>query len=89
MKVYGWYGHWRDERNPDRHGQARFVMAAKSMAEIKRITGVRTLWNISETGNDRELEVTSSASGILFASPNNCRFENYYEVNPKDPGVRP
>jgi hypothetical protein len=70
LKVYGWTG----SRNAARagnsvHSQTREFMAAYSVAEVLRATGMpRSSWHFSgaETGNDREVEVAMANPGKVF-----------------------
>lgn len=61
MKVYGWRGH--------RGKQTREIVAARSAAEVRRITGMsRGDWEFSgcETGNDEEIALAMTKPGIVF-----------------------
>jgi len=90
IKVYGWGGWWYDKRNPGVHQQARFVMAATSMAEVKRLLNQTQLWNVCETGNAVELSLAMPEPLTLWVSPlDSWGEESYYKVLPTDPGVRP
>ena len=72
LKVYGWRGRRlksKSERN--HHGQTREIMAAYSVAEVLRATGMtRGDWNHSgcETGNALELELALANPGRVFWS---------------------
>lgn len=88
LRVYGWSGWWHDPRNTNHHHQARFIMAAHSMAEIKRVCGVKQLWNICETGNSVEVPLAGAEPLALFVSPLDAwKLENYHKVLPTDEGV--
>jgi hypothetical protein len=90
LKVYGWGGEWRNPRNYSPTWQARFVMAAPSMAAVKRYVGVSLLWNMCETGNSIELECALTNPGKLLVSPDHSRSNpTYYVVDPEDSEVRP
>jgi len=90
LKVYGWSGGWMDPRNTNIHKQARFIMAASSMAEIKRILGVKSLWNICETGNVVEVPLALASPKTLFVSRlDGWTDEDYYVADVLDSDVRP
>ena len=72
LKVYGWSG-WRAEAKPAANGsrQTREIAAAKSVAEILRITGMTRAdwkWSGGETGNDEEIQLAMSEPGTVFWS---------------------
>jgi hypothetical protein len=90
LKVYGWGGWWYDERNPGTHQQARFIMAAHSMAEIKRLLNKTQLWNICETGNKVEVPLALADPLGLYVCPlDDIGRSSYYKVSPTDEGVLP
>jgi len=76
-KVYGFIGHTRKHirvqfpETPTHIRQTREIVAAKSMAEVGRIVGEspRNLTNLSESGNPAEIEIATSAPGVLFWRP--------------------
>lgn len=65
-KVYGWQG-WRSASR----GQTREIVAARSIAEVIRITGGRRsdLFNIDVTGNTTEITQALSDPGTVFWRP--------------------
>lgn len=72
LKVYGWLGTYPEgmERPADmaHRVQARCVVAASSVSEVLRISGLRASsrgW-ISETGNVAEIEAAMSKPGQVF-----------------------
>ncbi len=70
MKVYG----WRSFRAVV--GQSREIVAAKSVAEVLRITGLtRYQWNLNgcETGNAEEIAQATKAPGQIFWRSINAR----------------
>ena len=69
LRVHGWGGWWFDDRNPGTHQQARYIMAATSIAEIKRLVGKNSLWNICETGNAGEISLATPKPLTLFVVP--------------------
>lgn len=78
LKVYGWTAHIRPaERDrlglPDHIRQARCFVAATSMAEVGRLVGrsPRALFNLSETGNDRECAIALGHPRQFFLMPLN------------------
>lgn len=77
LKVYGWTDsrpHTRGPNNP--HGQTREILAAHSVAELLRITGMtRHQWNVGgcETGNADEIRIATERPGIIFYQPLNQR----------------
>lgn len=91
IKVYGWGGWWFDKRNPGTHQQARFIMAATSMAEIKRLLNKTQLWNVGETGNAKEISLASPEPLTLWVAPldHSWEKESYHRVLPTDKGVHP
>jgi hypothetical protein len=91
MKVFGWTSFWNDPRITDNHKQVRCICASKSMAAIKRTYGFRqsNLWNIRETGNDREIALASNSPLSIFARDlNNWNAEYFLMHTPKDPTKR-
>ena len=89
MKVYGWLTHLyggkhairRDPRMEPYHNQVRAIVAARSMAEVARIEGVKRpaqLFNLTETGNAREIEIALRSPGIVFITPGLGGVANYY-----------
>ena len=89
MKVYGWLEHLYGEKHAIRkdpvfqahHNQVRAIVAAKSKAEVARITGVKRpsqLFNLAETGNAREIEIAMRSPGIVFITLDLRRVANYY-----------
>lgn len=66
LKVYGWQG-WRREA-PGQHHQTREICAARSMAEVQRITSKKRseLFNLNETGNAQELETALATPGVVL-----------------------
>ena len=78
MKVYGWTGrrnprefqaHFPDA--PSWNIQTREFVAAPSKAAVYRITGGRPSehFNITETGNKRELEIATANPGVVYWRP--------------------
>lgn len=70
LRVYGWQG-YRHEC-PGHNRVTREIVAAHSKAEVARIAGASGPWvlfNLSETGNAREIEVASASPGIIFWKP--------------------
>lgn len=62
MKVYGWTGYRVG-------GQTREICAARSIAEVLRITGMSRYtfnWSGCETGNDEEIALALSKPGTVF-----------------------
>ena len=84
LKVWGWQG-TRLEARIDRnfHGQTREIVAAASRAEVGRIMGVpaRSLFNICETGNKRELEIARANPGVVYWAPLNIFGAPYTPVH--------
>jgi hypothetical protein len=79
LKVYGWLG-MRSEAVTERnhHGQTREIVAAHSLAEVARITGLSryTLSSYGgETGNKQEIELAMSKPGTMFWKPVNGQGE--------------
>jgi len=72
-KVYGWIGARPESRvQGNHHGQTREIMAAASVAEVLRLTGMtRGEFNRSgcETGNSEELEIALSKPRVVFWQP--------------------
>lgn len=73
LKVYGWVGYTSDPRSVNRHGrhqvQTRCVMAARSVAEVVRVSGIprnQIVANLATTGNPREIEVAMVEPGTVF-----------------------
>lgn len=65
LKVYGWTG----SKSGMPKSQARFIVAAPSITEVLRITGMtRYQFNYSgcETGNAEELSQAMSQPGVVF-----------------------
>lgn len=76
LKVYGWTGARRRPDTPYNQSQSREIVAARSGAEARRITGItRTYWEQSaaETGNADELETALAKPGVVFWRPLNDR----------------
>lgn len=76
LKVYGWRSH-RAECPPAPNGshQTREIMAANSVAEVLRATGMtRSTWNsegLGETGNPMEIAVAMADPGNIYWKPYN------------------
>jgi hypothetical protein len=73
LKVYGWTS-FRSEaiRKGSHDSQTREIVAAKSAAEVMRITGMsRTDWKNSgcETGNEHEIQTALAEPGVVFWQP--------------------
>lgn len=69
LKVYGWTG-------MSTYPQSRNIVAAYSVAEVLRITGMsRHDWNNGgdETGNDEELSIALAEPRVVFYQPLNAR----------------
>jgi hypothetical protein len=78
LKVYGWTGFYPREFMLEAHKNlrerrvqtrnCRYIMAAESKAEVYRLTGktARDFYVLSETGNDREIEVALAEPRTLF-----------------------
>ena len=65
-------------------------MAATSIAEIKRLVGKNSLWNICETGNAGEISLATPKPLTLFVVPlDRWKIEDYHEVKVGDQGVQP
>ncbi len=83
LKVYGWTG-WRNECPPSANGgkQTREIVAARSKAEVYRITGDRVSdhWCICTTGNEEEIAVAMSNPGTVFWKKLNSYTDDYVEV---------
>ena len=69
LKVYGWRS-FRMECPPAPNGsrQTREIIAAHSVAEVCRLTGVRRS-EVSETGNEEEVRVAMKDPGVVFWRP--------------------
>ena len=78
---------------PNHHRQVRAIVAAKSMAEAVRLFGLTQSGRdyISETGNDRELEVALAKPGQVFATALNRPSGKFIEITrkPHVPSRRP
>jgi len=79
LKVYGFLGARRDAYTAQNHsGQTREIVAAKSIAEVMRITGRtrRELTNFGGvTGNPEEVSLAMGKPGSVFWKPLNGRAE--------------
>lgn len=80
QKVYGWISF---ARFPDgRYRQARFIMAASSVSEVMKATGLtRYQFNQTgcETGNDEEILEASARPGVpLFSELNHIPGNDWY-----------
>ena len=77
LKVYGWTGMRNESRGPkNHHGQTREIVAAYSIAEVRRITGMtRAEWEHSgcETGNANEIQTALAKPGVIFWTSLNAR----------------
>jgi hypothetical protein len=65
LKVYGWRGH----KTGMTKSQARFIVAARSVSDVLRLTGMtRYQFNQDgcETGNDGEVAQALSEPGVIF-----------------------
>lgn len=74
LTVYGWQG-WRSPA-----GQTREIVAAHSMAEAARLSGYKRpsqMFNLCETGNEREIAQAMSSPGTVFW----CRIDDSYRSN--------
>lgn len=69
LKVYGWQGFRRE--CPGAHSQTREIVAARSQTEAARLAGttVARMFNLSETGNPREVEIAMATPGVIFWTP--------------------
>lgn len=75
LKVYGWTATMPEAlrvRLGDQHWhcQCRAVVAARSLTAVGVIVGrsYRQLFNLCETGNDREIEIALARPGVVFAA---------------------
>jgi hypothetical protein len=89
LKVYGWTGFRREcPAAPNGSRQTREIVAAKSWAEVARLSGV-SLYHLksygSETGNDVELEVALASPRIVFWIPLNRRYNQDNQWTPVVP----
>lgn len=85
LKVYGWT-HYRVECRAAANGsrQTREVMAAKSVAEVMRATGLSRKYLTTyggETGNQTELATALAAPGVVFWRPLNDYNAEYIAAN--------
>jgi hypothetical protein len=73
LKVYGWDGFRYP--TPTSRVQTREIVAARSMAEVARILGVKSPRSLDlvETGNDREIAVAMAEPGVVFWQKINAR----------------
>lgn len=72
LKVFGWTGARRQQVAS--HGQTREIIAAKSAAEARRITGISAYtWSqqAEQTGNDQEIAQAMTKPGVVFWQPLN------------------
>lgn len=88
LKVYGWQSaRTAAGLHPDGqewNNTTREIMAAASEAAVARaapnVTRPRQLFNLTETGNTREIEVAMSKPGTIFWQPLNSRSPNWIET---------
>lgn len=86
LKVYGWITFTPGA--PGNGGQVRAVCAAKSAAEVARIAGVRRpseLFNLSDTGNDREIRAATLHPGKILVTPTSARCDHFRIVDGHKP----
>lgn len=72
MKVYGWTTFVSGA--PGNGGQVRAICAARSMAEVARRAGEkspRALFNLGDTGNEREVALAMAHPGEVLVRPIN------------------
>jgi hypothetical protein len=79
LKVFGWTGQRSEARDlptagggRNHHGQTREIVAAKTQAEVLKITGMtrNTLHKVGGvTGNTEEIEVANNEPGVIFWQP--------------------
>lgn len=70
LRVYGWTG--TDYRLRTTHNQSRCIVAAHSKAEAARLAGYdrpSQMFNLCETGNDREIAEAVQESGVVIVRP--------------------
>lgn len=70
MKVYGWTTFVSGA--PSNGGQVRAICAARSMAEVARRAGEkspRALFNLGDTGNEREVALAMAHPGEVLMRP--------------------
>ena len=89
LKVYGWTGSRNEARTDGNfHGQTREIVAARSAAEVKRLTGMtRTEWEHvgCETGNENEIQTALAEPGTIFWTRLNdmSRSPEWHDVHEK------
>lgn len=70
LKVYGWTG---TKATPgSRQRQSRNIIAAHSVAELLRLTGIprsQYSWSGGETGNAEELAAALAQPGVMLWRP--------------------
>jgi hypothetical protein len=74
MKVYGWQSFRNECKGP--HHQTREIVAARSKAEAARLAGYKhpaRMFNLCETGNEREIAVAMTRPGVVFWAPISSR----------------
>lgn len=72
LTVYGWITFCPGA--PGNGGQVRAICAARSMAEVARNVGERSpraLFNIGDTGNEREVALAMASLGEVLVRPIN------------------
>jgi hypothetical protein len=93
LKVYGWtaspaipadHPFASDPTRKPWHGQVRAIVAATSQKKAAEIAGYATprqMWNLTETGNDQELEVALAEPGVVFIAPDQGGRPTYYRFD--------
>lgn len=94
LKVYGWRGHRAEcPTAPNGSHQTREIMAANSVAEVLRATGMsRNTWNNDggETGNPMEIAVAMANPGNVYWKPYNDHASTGTWTGPKGaPTIEP
>ncbi len=72
MKIYGWQTFVSGA--PRNGGQVRAICAARSMAEVARRAGERNpraLFNLGDTGNEREIALVAAHPDAILVRPIN------------------
>lgn len=83
MKVYG----WQYIRRECQTHTTREIVAAKSMAEVARIVGVKRpsqLFNLCDTGSEKEIQIAMSKPGVVFWKPIDDYNGEYREAGKTD-----
>lgn len=88
LRVWAWPSFCHDAKCPCQwhkkergHNQVTVIVAARSKAEVARIAGYNhpaRMWNLTETGNERQIKLATAREGKMLHSALDDYLNNYF-----------